>query len=118
MFDYFRAIVASEEVSERALELTTDTVALNPANYSAWHHRRTLLKALNSDLVEEMNYCRAVIEEHPKNYQVRALTDQGFFEAKIPFWTYFNNQKISKVITLMLYKFASRIQEFVVHICS
>ena len=85
MFDYFRAIVASEEVSERALELTTDTVALNPANYSAWHHRRTLLKALNSDLVEEMNYCRAVIEEHPKNYQVRALTDQGFFEAKIPF---------------------------------
>ena len=32
--------------------------------------RREVLKALKSDLKKEMKYCREMIEEHPKNYQV------------------------------------------------
>jgi len=79
VFNYFRAIVASGEVSERALDLTKDAAELNPANYSVWHHRRFLLKALKVDLGVEMAYCRAVIEDNPKNYQVwqhrRALVE-------------------------------------------
>jgi len=79
VFNYFRAVVHSGEISQRALDLTQDAAELNPANYSVWHHRRLLLKKLNSNLVQEMDYCRAVIEEHPKNYQVwqhrRALVE-------------------------------------------
>ena len=79
VYNYFRAIVHSGEISQRALDLTQDAAELNPANYSVWHHRRFLLKQLNSNLTQEMEYCRAVIEEHPKNYQVwqhrRALVE-------------------------------------------
>lgn len=35
--DYFRAILKSGEKSQRALDLTTAVVDLNPANYAAWY---------------------------------------------------------------------------------
>ena len=44
---------------------------LNPANYTVWNYRRQVLKAIDADLREEMQYSREMIEEHPKNYQVR-----------------------------------------------
>lgn len=70
VFGYFRAILKSDEKSERALELTKDAALLNPANYTVWYYRRLILFELNKDLAEELDFITNVIRNHPKNYQV------------------------------------------------
>lgn len=70
VFDYFRAVLLSEEASERSLQLTKDCTILNPANYTVWHFRRIILQALKKELQPELKYIGEVIEDNPKNYQV------------------------------------------------
>lgn len=70
VYAYFRSIIQAEEKSDRALELTRDAALLNPANYTVWKFRRDLVSHLNKDINQEMIFCRSVIEENPKNYQV------------------------------------------------
>nr|SVE74272.1 EOG090X08PK [Daphnia barbata] len=69
-FNYFRAVVLKNEISERAFELTSDALELNPANYTVWQYRRTILKGLEKNIQKELTFVRRIIEEHPKNYQV------------------------------------------------
>ncbi|GAB0099701.1 protein farnesyltransferase/ geranylgeranyltransferase type-1 subunit alpha [Sergentomyia squamirostris] len=70
IYNYFRAIVAKGEKSQRALELTQDALILNPANYTVWQYRRDILKDLNLNLYDELDYVAEVIENNGKNYQV------------------------------------------------
>lgn len=70
VMDYFRAILRKDERSQRALDLTSDVVRLNSANYTAWYFRRLCLEALGSDLKEELRFVSAMALESPKNYQL------------------------------------------------
>ncbi|XP_037927411.1 protein farnesyltransferase/geranylgeranyltransferase type-1 subunit alpha [Teleopsis dalmanni] len=70
VFDYFRAILAKQEKSLRALDLTSDALRLNTSNYTVWQYRREILNELKSDLKKELDYICEVIRENAKNYQV------------------------------------------------
>jgi len=62
--------LAKNELSERALELTTDCVSLNPSNYTIWYFRRLTINELKKDLFKELKYIETVIIDNAKNYQV------------------------------------------------
>lgn len=78
LMGYFRAVVASGELSPRVVELTAEILEHNAAHYSVWALRRKCLT--EAELDEELEYTEQVAAANPKNYQVwfhrRELVDR------------------------------------------
>jgi len=79
IMSYFRAILQKNELSLRALALTADVIAVNPANYTAWYFRRRVLDHLIANplpvpnpptLEQELKYITSLGKGNPKNYQL------------------------------------------------
>ncbi|XP_051116658.1 protein farnesyltransferase/geranylgeranyltransferase type-1 subunit alpha [Andrographis paniculata] len=68
--DYFRAVYLADERSPRALQLTEETIFLNPGNYTVWQFRRLILETLNVDLREELRFIEQITRDNSKNYQI------------------------------------------------
>lgn len=69
-FNYFRAVLKSKEISERALQLTSDCIRFNASNYTVWYYRRMIYDNLDKNLCEELSFIEATIMKSQKNYQV------------------------------------------------
>ncbi|KAI9814124.1 MAG: CAAX geranylgeranyltransferase alpha subunit [Thelocarpon impressellum] len=67
---YLRAVMAEDELSERALELTKHIISLNPAHYTVWLYRARTLLALDKDLREEIGWLNTIALRYEKNYQI------------------------------------------------
>ncbi|KAE8320358.1 hypothetical protein BDV41DRAFT_10600 [Aspergillus transmontanensis] len=67
---YLRAVMAANEMSDRALKLTDDVIAMNPAHYTVWHYRVKNLFALKKDLTEEFEWLNKMSLKYLKNYQI------------------------------------------------
>jgi protein farnesyltransferase/geranylgeranyltransferase type-1 subunit alpha len=68
VMSYFRALFKKLEISDRALDLTRETIMLNQGNYAAWHYRRKLLHELEIDLMKEISLLNSIGLVMEKNY--------------------------------------------------
>lgn len=67
---YLRALMAANEHSTRALELTEDVIEQNPAHYTVWLYRASVLFGIGADLRAELEWVSDVARAHQKNYQI------------------------------------------------
>ncbi|ELP88932.1 protein farnesyltransferase/geranylgeranyltransferase type-1 subunit alpha, putative, partial [Entamoeba invadens IP1] len=68
---YYRAIMARDELSDRALLLTGVIIQMNSADYTAWYYRRRILKSKPSfNTSDEYDFISKLGDHICKNYQV------------------------------------------------
>ncbi|KAJ3429444.1 protein farnesyltransferase/geranylgeranyltransferase type-1 subunit alpha [Anaeramoeba flamelloides] len=68
--NYFRAVLRSEEISERALKLSKELLMISPSYTVAYEFRRNCLFALNGNLKNELFLIEKLLDRLPKNYQL------------------------------------------------
>jgi protein farnesyltransferase/geranylgeranyltransferase type-1 subunit alpha len=62
--------MAKKEYSPRCLRLTEDVISLNPAHYTVWLYRFSIISALAVSIPDEIAWLNEVSLEHLKNYQI------------------------------------------------
>ncbi|OTB06134.1 hypothetical protein M426DRAFT_319209 [Hypoxylon sp. CI-4A] len=67
---YLRAVMAAKEYSPRCLRLTERIISLNPAHYTVWLYRFSILSTLNISIPDELAWLNQVALTHIKNYQI------------------------------------------------
>ncbi|TEA21969.1 Protein farnesyltransferase/geranylgeranyltransferase type-1 subunit alpha [Colletotrichum sidae] len=70
VMSYLRAVMVSEEYSQRCLRLTEHVISMNPAHYTVWLYRFKIVQALDIPLADEIEWLNQVSLEHIKNYQI------------------------------------------------
>lgn len=59
-----------KEYSERCLRLTEYIIAMNPAHYTVWLYRASILFAMKLSILDEIQWLNDVALENLKNYQI------------------------------------------------
>lgn len=67
---YLRAVMANKEYSPRCLKLTEHVIGMNPAHYTVWLYRFSIVQALAIPIPDEIEWLNTVALEHLKNYQI------------------------------------------------
>ncbi|EJT76328.1 hypothetical protein GGTG_06248 [Gaeumannomyces tritici R3-111a-1] len=67
---YLRAVMANKEYSPRCLKLTEHVIDMNPAHYTVWLYRFSIVQALAIPIPDEIEWLNTVALEHLKNYQI------------------------------------------------
>lgn len=74
VFGYLRALMKSNELSERAVYVACRAISLVPAHYTVWQYKyrniEHLVKQGQYQLSEELEWCSQVALENEKNYQI------------------------------------------------
>ncbi|EFX04084.1 farnesyltransferase alpha subunit ram2 [Grosmannia clavigera kw1407] len=67
---YLRAVMAKPEYSPRCLRLTEFIISLNPAHYTVWLYRFSVVNALKLPVTGEIEWLNEVALQNLKNYQI------------------------------------------------
>ncbi|KAJ2904035.1 farnesyltransferase alpha subunit ram2 [Zalerion maritima] len=67
---YLRAVMAKKEHSPRCLRLTENIILMNPAHYTVWLYRFSIISSLNISIKNEIEWLNKVSLAHLKNYQI------------------------------------------------